>query len=169
MTRAVYAGSFDPITNGHLWMIREAAKLFQGLVVAVGDNPQKRCMFSVEQRIGLIWDNIDAGLRRSVSVDVVRDMFLVDYARDRLNGCSHMVRGIRGQEDVAFERTMRHINADIAPNISTVFLMPPRDLSEVSSSMVKGLVGPAGWEDVVGKYVPANVLLALRERLLGAQ
>ena len=72
-------------------------------------------------------------------------------------GASHILRGIRSESDYEYERTMRNINGDLDPAICTVFLMPPRDIAEVSSSMVKGLIGPKGWQQVVRKYVPKPV------------
>ena len=151
--RAVYAGSFDPITNGHLWMIREASRLFDELVVAIGVNPEKRSMFTLEQRLEMLRDTT-AGLP-NVRVDHFQNMFLVNYSREV--GAQFIVRGIRNEVDYGFERGMRHINGELAPQKLTVFLMPPRDLAEISSSFVKGLMGPAGWQQVLSRYVPENV------------
>ncbi|EGC63914.1 pantetheine-phosphate adenylyltransferase [Neisseria meningitidis 961-5945] len=67
------------------------------------------------------------------------------------------MRGIRSASDYEYERSMRHINSDLAPEISTVFLMPPREIAEVSSTMVKGLVGPEGWTETIHRYVPQAV------------
>ena len=85
--------------------------------------------------------------------------YLVDYAK-RMNA-HYILRGIRSTHDYEYERVMRHINSDMAPEIDTVFLMPPRDIAEISSSMIKGLIGPAGWEDIVRRYVPDPVFQAL--------
>ena len=76
-------------------------------------------------------------------------------------GATHVLRGIRSESDYEYERTMRYINGDLDGTICTVFLMPPRDIAEVSSSMVKGLVGPQGWQKVVRKYVPDPVYARL--------
>jgi len=78
--------------------------------------------------------------------------YLIDYAQSI--GATHILRGIRSESDYEYERTMRNINGDFDPNICTVFLMPPREIAEVSSSMIKGLIGPKGWRRVVRKYVP---------------
>jgi pantetheine-phosphate adenylyltransferase len=154
---AIYAGSFDPITNGHLYMIQEGARIFERLIVAVGVNPGKRCSFSVEQRIALL-RSCTQGLAR-VEIAQFENQYLIHYAAEQ--GARYILRGIRNQSDFEFERTMRNVNADLAPGITTVFLMPPRQLAEVSSSFVKGLIGPNGWEKVVEQYVPRPVLDAL--------
>ncbi len=157
MRTAVYAGSFDPATNGHLSMIREGAKLFDRLVVAIGENPDKRPTFPLEQRLELL-KVITRGLR-NVRVDTFSHRFLIDYAAGV--GAQYILRGLRNHADYAFESTMRNVNGDLNAKITTVFLMAPREFAEVSSSFVRGLVGPRGWQKVVKKYVPAPVFKAL--------
>jgi len=149
----VYAGSFDPVTNGHMWMIEQGASLFDELIVAIGTNPDKRGYYTVSDRVEL--------LRRctttfpNVRVSSFQNRFLVDYAREV--GARYILRGIRNEGDYAYERAMRNINADLAPEVVTVFLMPPREMAEISSSFVRGLIGPEGWEEVVRQFVPAPV------------
>ncbi|MCC8021432.1 MAG: pantetheine-phosphate adenylyltransferase [Akkermansia sp.] len=157
---AVYAGSFDPLTNGHVWMIRQGAALFDRLIVAIGVNPDKEATFTVGERRRMLEDAL-TGLG-NVAIAEFHNRFLVDFARE--NGAHFMIRGIRSSHDYEYERVMRHINADMAPCISTIFLMPPRAISELSSSMVKGLIGPEGWEEQVIRYVPEGVFLMLKER-----
>lgn len=152
-TLAVYAGSFDPPTNGHTWMIARGASLFDTLVVAVGVNPAKKPAYPLEQR--LEWLRAITREHSSVRVDSFGSLFLVDYAK-RI-GATHMLRGIRSTSDFSYEQTMRHINADMDPRIDTVFLIPPREISEVSSSLVRGVIGPQGWREVVRRYVPEPV------------
>lgn len=89
------------------------------------------------------------------SVTSFTNSYLIDYAQEI--GATHILRGIRSESDYEYERTMRNINGDLDPGICTVFLMPPREIAEVSSSMVKGLVGPEGWRKVVRKYLPPPV------------
>jgi pantetheine-phosphate adenylyltransferase len=151
--RAVYAGSFDPVTNGHLWMIREAVELFDELVVAVGVNPDKHCTFTVEERVDML-KAVTRGFNK-LKVDVFGNQFLVNYAQSV--EANYIVRGVRTASDYEYERTMRYINNDLHPDITTIFLMPPREYAEVSSTMVKGLVGPRGWETVIRQYVPDPV------------
>ncbi len=151
--RAVYAGSFDPITLGHLWMVESGARLFDELVVAIGVNPDKRYLFPLDQRLEMLGEAVASFA--NVRVASFENLFLVNYARQV--GANFVLRGIRNEVDYGFERGMRHINAEFNPDILTVFLMPPREMAEISSSFVKGLVGPAGWEQIVSKYVPPAV------------
>lgn len=154
MTKAVYAGSFDPLTKGHLWMIEQGVKLFDELVVAVGINPDKKYTFTREERLYLLKESTKH--LPNLKVDAFDNEFLVNYARKV--GAHYMLRGIRSASDYEFERNMRYVNTDLVADITTVFLMPPREIAEVSSTMVKGLVGPEGWEEILGKYVPDPVL-----------
>jgi len=160
MRKAVYAGSFDPITNGHLWIVERGADLFDELVVAIGENPDKTYTFSLADRLALLRASVQ-GLS-GVSVASFKSQFLVNYARSV--GADYVLRGIRDVRDYEFERGMRHINDDLHPELTTVFLMPPREISELSSSLVKSLVGPAGWQDVVERYVPAPVFELLLDK-----
>jgi pantetheine-phosphate adenylyltransferase len=151
--KCVYAGSFDPLTNGHLWMIREGAKLFDELVVAIGVHPAKKGKFSIEERLDMLKASLTS--ITNITVSSFSAHFLADYARQLSAG--YILRGIRGESDYEYERGMRYVNEDLNPELSTIFLIPPREIVEVSSSMVKGLIGPAGWESVVANYVPAPV------------
>jgi pantetheine-phosphate adenylyltransferase len=151
--KAVYAGSFDPITNGHLWMIEQGARLFDELVVAIGINPDKKYTFSLEERVEMLRSSTCH--LPQVRIASFEGQFLVYYAHSI--GAQYILRGIRNQGDYEFERGIRLINGDLRPEIVTVFLMPPREMSEVSSSLVKGLIGPEGWETIIRHYVPAAV------------
>jgi pantetheine-phosphate adenylyltransferase len=156
----VYAGSFDPITLGHLWMVNEGARLFDNLVVAIGVNPHKNTTFTLEERVGMVRECVKS--IHNVEVATFSNRYLIDYAGSV--GATHILRGVRSVGDYEFERAMRHINDDLGSRISTVFLMPPRDIAEISSSMVKGLIGPSGWKKVLRKYVPAPVYKQLLKR-----
>ncbi|MDB4675259.1 pantetheine-phosphate adenylyltransferase [Akkermansiaceae bacterium] len=157
MQTAVYAGSFDPPTNGHLWMISQGLALFDRLVVAIGQNPSKNYVFSTEERIDLLRNSIPSCER--LTITHFDNRYLVDYAKEV--GAEFILRGIRSPGDYEYERVMRHINSDMAPDINTVFLMPPREMAELSSSMVMGMVGPEGWGKTVRRYVPSPVFDAL--------
>ncbi len=154
----VYAGSFDPPTEGHMYMIEQGAALFERLIVSVGVNPNKRYTFSVEERLEMLRECTRD--YPNVEVDSFEAKLLVRYAKSK--GARYILRGIRSEEDYRFEHAMRNVNEDLAPEISTVFLIPPREICELSSSFVKGLVGFEGWKEVVKPYVPE----AVYERLL---
>jgi pantetheine-phosphate adenylyltransferase len=149
----VYAGSFDPLTVGHIWMIEQGAKLFDRLIVAIGVNPEKKSRFTLEERLRMLQESTQQF--RTVSSAAFSNRYLIHYAQSV--GATHILRGIRSVSDYEFERTMRNINSDLDAAICTVFLMPPRDIAEVSSSMVRGLVGPTGWQKTIRKYVPDPV------------
>lgn len=160
MRVAVYAGSFDPITNGHVWMIQQGTAIFDSLIVAVGTNPDKKYTFSLDDRLRFLRHTTDSF--SNCRTDSFENRYLVDYAQSV--DANFILRGIRNESDYTFERAMRNINGDLTQHIATVFLMPPREIAEVSSSMVKGLVGPHGWENVVRGYVPACVFKALKRQ-----
>lgn len=153
MKKAVYAASFDPVTNGHLWVIKQAAGLFDELIVAIGINPDKTYTFSFDERIELLKETTSH--ISNVVVASFENQFLVNYALSIK--AEYIIRGIRTQTDYEFERRMRYINSDLDDSITTIFLMPPREIAEISSSFIKGLVGPAGWQDVVKRYIPESV------------
>lgn len=158
--RGVYAGSFDPLTEGHMYMITEGSKLFDELIIAVGINPGKSYTFSIEERLDLIKESTKH--LNNIIIDTFGKQFLIKYAQEM--NCRYIIRGIRSESDYEFERTMRNVNADLNSEISTVFLMPPREMAEISSSFVKGLVGLESWKTVVEKFVPVPVYKALLEK-----
>jgi len=155
---SVYAGSFDPVTLGHLWMIRTGSTLFDKLVIAVGTNPDKKCYFSLSDRIVMLQESILE--YRNVTVDKYPNQFLIKYANSI--GAQFILRGIRSTTDFEYEKSLTYINRQLNPEIVTVFLLPPKEMVEISSSIVRGLIGPEGWEEVVGKYVPPCVLERIR-------
>jgi pantetheine-phosphate adenylyltransferase len=159
---AVYAGSFDPLTNGHVWVINEALKIFDKLIVAIGINPNKKSNFGVEKKMEMIKQTF-AG-NHKIEVKKFDNEYLVDYAQKI--GANFIVRGLRNSKDFEYEFGMCNINSDINSAITTVFLMPPRHLCEISSSMVKKLIGPKDWENVVKKYVPKAVFEELEKQTL---
>ena len=114
----VYAGSFDPLTVGHLWMVEQEVSLFDRLVVAIGINPKKRYTFSLEDRLAMLRES----LRRfgNLSVTSFSNLYLIDYAQEI--GATHILRGIRSKSGYEYERTMRNINGDLDSGSYTVFL-----------------------------------------------
>lgn len=141
-------------------MIERGLEMFDRLIVAIGSNPSKSYSFSVEERLELLHASIES--RDHLVIAHFDNRYLVDYAKKM--DAKYILRGIRSPNDYEYERVMRHINADMAPEITTVFLMPPRDIAELSSSMIKSLTGPTGWEETVRRYVPTPVFQALAAR-----
>jgi pantetheine-phosphate adenylyltransferase len=141
-------------------MIRQGLGLFDRLIVAIGTNPSKSYTFSVEQRVQLLGASTPEDSH--LTIENFDNRYLVDYAKEK--GAAYILRGIRSPGDYEYERVMRHINNDLAPTITTVFLMPPRELAQVSSSMVESLIGPNGWEETVARYVPEPVFEALKKK-----
>ncbi|MCP3098751.1 pantetheine-phosphate adenylyltransferase [Myxococcus sp. K15C18031901] len=157
MTIAVYAGSFDPITSGHLSVIRQAARLFGHVVVIVAVNPAKNTLLTPDERVALVRDAV----AMHPNVTVARtDGLIVDYAR--AIGASVLLRGVRGATDAQFETELAQNNRALAPEISTLFLPAEAHLAEVSSSALKSRA--ANGEDV-SSFCPPAVAAMLRERL----
>jgi pantetheine-phosphate adenylyltransferase len=165
-TICVVAGSFDPITLGHGHLIREAACMFDEMHVVVGVNPTKKYLFSAEERLTLVSDVVRSMEIKDMPVHFhyLKDKLLIQLAGEV--GATHLVRGIRSTEDFNYETSMALVNRKINPFIGTVYLVPPPELSEVSSSTVKGLVGFEGWESIVSQYVHPLVLDALKRKHL---
>ena len=156
---AVVPGSFDPVTLGHLDVIRRAARLYDELVVLVVHNPGKTPMLPLEERVALIERVLrDAGLPASVRVDSWGAGLLVDYCREV--GATVLVKGVRSQLDVTYETPMALVNRDLA-DVETVLLLPDPAHAHVSSSLVRQVEALGG--DVT-PYVPAAVAEALAVR-----
>jgi pantetheine-phosphate adenylyltransferase len=161
MTRtAVFPGSFDPITNAHLDVVRRAADLFDRLVVGVLDNPRKRPLFSTAERVSLIVAEV-GDLGPSVSVEAFTGLTVEFAARHE---AGFVIRGLRAISDFEAELQMAHTNRRLAPGIDTVFLMTRLEYGYVSSTLAKEVATFGG--DVSG-MVPAGVAAALKKRLEG--
>lgn len=156
MRRAIYPGSFDPVTNGHLDVIGRAAKLFDEVIVAVAINDQKRSLFSAAERTTLISGSV-AGFE-NVRVSSF-DGLLVEFARQQ--GAAAVVRGLRAVSDFEFEFQMALMNRKLEAEIETIFLMPAEKYTYLSSRIVKEISRLGG---VVDAFVPASVAVALREK-----
>ncbi len=157
---AVYAGSFDPPTNGHLWMIRQGAALFDELVVALAVNPDKMGFLDMEQRSELLQIML-RDLPGNVRLEIVQHGFLVDFAHQA--GARFLLRGLRNTTDFEYEKSMARINAMMEPDIQSIYLMSPSEFEQVSSSFVRGFTGASGWERWVKSFVPTAVYEAILE------
>jgi pantetheine-phosphate adenylyltransferase len=155
--KALYPGTFDPPTNGHVDLIQRGAKLFEHLTVAILNNPVKNPLFTVGERAEMLKEATSA--LSNVSVTSF-DGLMVEFAR--LQGATAVLRGIRAISDYEHEFQMALMNRRIAPEVETVFLQPAGRYSFVSSRMVKEVFSFGG--DVSG-LVPPNVLKRLRARI----
>ncbi len=155
--KALYPGTFDPPTNGHVDLIQRGAKIFDQLTVAILVNPVKNPLFTVAERVEMLCEV--TGAIGNVTVATF-DGMMVDFAR--LQGATAVLRGIRAISDYEHEFQMALMNRRLAPEIETVFLQPAGRYSFVSSRMVKEVFSFGG--DVTG-LVPPNVLKRLRARI----
>ncbi|MDH5662695.1 MAG: pantetheine-phosphate adenylyltransferase [Elusimicrobiota bacterium] len=155
---AVYPGSFDPVTNGHIDVIKRAIQLFDRIIVAVIDNANKNVLFSVEERMEML-----RAVTRGLSGVVVShfDGLLVDYVKKKR--AKVIIRGLRAVSDFEYEFQMALTNRKLAPDIETVFLMPAESYTYLSSSIVKEVVSLKG--NVKG-LVPRQIEARLRRKLL---
>ena len=158
---ALYPGSFDPITNGHLDLIQRGSALFDKLIVAILRNAEKEALFSVEERMEMLREVI--GDLPNVEVASF-DGLLVDYAAQR--GATVILRGIRAVSDYEYELQMALMNRRLRPDIETVFLMAGEAHSFISSRLVKEVIRLGG---KISGLVPPSVEGKLRKRLLGDQ
>lgn len=153
MTIAIYPGSFDPITSGHLDMLERASRLFQQVIVAVLQNPMKTPLFTVQERMELIREATRSF--PNVMVDSFMGL-LVDYAK--LKGASAIIRGLREVSDFENELKMAHMNRHLNPDVTTLFIPTNPKFSFVSSSLVKEVASHGG---SVHGFVPEPVEQAL--------
>ena len=158
---ALYPGTFDPPTNGHIDLIQRGAKLFEHVTVAILVNPVKDPLFTVEERVEMLRESTAALSNVSVATF---DGLMVEFARKQ--GASAVLRGIRAISDYEYEFQMALMNRRLAPEIETVFLQPAGRYSFVSSRMLKEVFSFGG--DVSG-LVPPNVLKRLRGRIGASQ
>ena len=154
---AIYPGSFDPLTNGHVAIIQRGLKVFDRLVVAVANNPEKRPLFSVEERTAMITGAINGDPR--IEVDSF-DALLVDYVRRK--GVTTVIRGLRAVSDFEYEFQIANMNRHLHPDLETVFVMTGEDYFFVSARIVREVATFGG---DVSAFVPPNVLEALRIKL----
>jgi pantetheine-phosphate adenylyltransferase len=156
MQRAIYPGSFDPITNGHLDVLERATGLFEEVIVGVAKENNKQSLFSVEERVALIQQAIPHLPRVRV---MPFEGLLVNFARAQ--NAVALVRGLRAVSDFEFEFQLALMNRKLEPHLETVFLMPREELTYISSRIVKE-IGRLGGQ--IELFVPPNVVQALHQK-----
>jgi len=158
---AVYPGSFDPITLGHLNVIERASRLFDRLIVGVGINIEKQSLLAAGERVELIREatchltNIEIRTFHGLAVNFVRQ-----------EGARVMVRGVRPITDIAAELTMMMANRRLAPEVETLFMIADGELAHVSSSLIKQIASLAS-EEELARFLPPNVVRVVKEKLGG--
>jgi pantetheine-phosphate adenylyltransferase len=156
MRRAIYPGSFDPITNGHLDVLQRAAGLFDELIVAVAQDNAKQSLFTLDERVELL-----VGATEHIPNLRVLPFqgLLVDFAKQQ--SAVALVRGLRAVSDFEFEFQLALMNRKLEPNLETMFLMPREELTYISSRLVKEIARLGG---NVNQFVPPHVVAALKKK-----
>lgn len=161
MKKAVYTGSFDPITLGHLNVIERGSLLVDELIVGIGENREKSALFAPEERVELV-QRVTRGLP---NVTVIMFAGLAVNFVDQC-GATVMIRGVRPLTDIAAEFTMTMANRRLNPRLETIFLMADGDYAHVSSSLIKQIT-PLATDEQLARFVPPSIIPDLREKLSG--
>lgn len=159
---AVYTGSFDPISLGHLNVIQRGSRMFDRLVVGIGTNIEKSPLFTPDERVELV-RQVTADIP-NVEVETFQGL-AVEFVRAK--AARIMIRGVRPLTDIAGEFTMMMANRQLAPDIETVFLMADEEFAHVSSSLIKQIT-PLADDEKLGRFVPQAIIPALRQKLKSA-
>jgi len=156
-TKAIYPGTFDPITNGHIDIVTRAASMFDQVVMAIAASPSKKPMFTLDERVALA----QQAVAHLSNVEVVGfSDLMANFARDQQ--ANILIRGLRAVADFEYEMQLAHMNRHLMPTLESVFLMPSKEWSFISSSLVKEVARHAG--DVT-HFLPTHVHQALMEKL----
>lgn len=157
MRRALYAGTFDPVTNGHMDILARACRMFDEVVVAVAPNKAKGPIFTPEERIALLEPNI---VKLGNARAVVLDGLTVDFAK-KMDAIA-LIRGLRAVSDFEYEFQMAQMNRHLDDEVETIFLMPSDRYFFTSSNLIKAVAQYS--QERIEKFIPPNVAQALRER-----
>jgi pantetheine-phosphate adenylyltransferase len=156
---AVYTGSFDPITLGHLNVIERGRRLVDQLIIGIGINVEKEELFSPEERLELVsrvtekWDNVEVRVFRGLAVQFVRDC-----------GARVMIRGVRPLTDIAAEFTMMMANRQLDMDVETVFLMADEAFAHISSSLIKQIAVMSN-DQMLARFIPDEIIPDVRQKL----
>lgn len=164
--RAIIAGSFDPFQRGHVWLVKQALKLADTVAIVISYNASKSGTFNSDERhqlIDLVLREEICKDRDRITIEVVTNEILAIYAER--TGATLLVRGLRNDLDFRYERDILDINRIAVPEIETVFMMPPSELTLASSSMVKGLLKFDGGRKIAEQFAHPVVVDALLEKI----
>ena len=156
-TKAIYPGTFDPMTNGHLDIVTRAALMFDQVILAIAASPSKKPMFSLDERVALatqVTSHLD-----NVEVNGFSDL-LANFAKNQ--GANVLVRGLRAVSDFEYEMQLANMNRHLLPTLESVFMMPSKELSFISSSLVKEVARHGG--DIT-PFLPQIITQALMEKI----
>ena len=163
----VVSGSFDPITMGHIHVISKALMIVDTIHVIVANHPSKKYYFSEDERLDIALNSLTECLPNDVNRINVQllpgDEFTAIYAREL--GANIIFRGIRNVVDFEYEHSQQLFNSEISPEVTTMYIMPPPELIQVSSSMIKSMKGMKDWKSKVTKNMPSYALNKLENKL----
>lgn len=154
---AIFPGTFDPITNGHIDLITRASQLFPRLIIAVAQNPSKKTLFALDERVNLA----SSAIEHLLNVEVIGfDNLMTDFAQK--HNATVVVRGVRTTHDFEYERQLAEMNRALKPDLDTIFLMPSIAMGFISSTIVKDVAFHGG---DISNLVPLHVKTELLKRL----
>ncbi len=156
MTIAIYPGTFDPVTCGHVDIVERAARIFTKVIAVVSDNPSKSGVFSIEERLELVYDSV----KHIDNVEVVKHCGLTVDCFDRYDA-TVIIRGLRAISDFDYEFQMAFTNRELDPRAETIFLMPSAKYTYLSSTLVRQIASLGG---DISSLVPSAILPRLMER-----
>lgn len=159
MTKAIYAGSFDPFTEGHLDILNRASVLFDEVIVAIGTNTSKKALFAAEEKLEMITEVIEEKSPDNIRVIQFTDGLIVDLAKKE--GAQVLLRGLRSVEDMEYEMNISSMNKTQAPEIESVFLMADEKYRFVSSSLIKEI---AQFNGDISNMVPETIAKRMIEK-----
>ena len=160
---ALYPGTFDPVTNGHLDIMKRACKICDTLIIAVAENDEKKPLFNIKKRIDLINEAVASSEKLKKQTDSIKvksfNNLLIEFAK--INSVSMIIRGLRAVSDFEYEFQMAGMNSKLAPEIETIFLMASESLQLTSARFVKEVAFHKG---NIERFVPKNVLKRFKKK-----
>jgi pantetheine-phosphate adenylyltransferase len=156
MKKIAFSGSFDPITNGHLYVLKEGLEIAGKALLIIAVNPDKKTLFSAQERKEMIYQTlVENKIEHQVDILISKKEFVAQIALE--NDCQYLIRGIRNGIDFDYESLIQKANTEVLHGAKTIFIMPPRELESVSSSFIKNFIGPVGWHWYIQKFVSESV------------